>query len=130
MSFFAFNKRRRLGRRGVTALEFAFCGPIFIMMMVGAMDLARFWFTTQSLRNAVAEASRKAMVDDTLTGCNPTKLASSRPGLRDTLDLCITRGTVSGMSQLVVTGSTDFRFAMPYFGSRNRSLREVTELRF
>lgn len=130
MSSSAFNRLRSLGRRGVTALEFALCGPIFIMMMVGALDLSRYWFTAQSLRNAVAEASRKAMVDSTLTGCNPASLAGSRPGLGNRLQLCITRGTVSGMSQLTVTGSTDFRFAIPYFGARDRSLREVTELRF
>lgn len=120
-------------RRGATALEFALVGSAFVMLLLGAADLARYWFSVQALHHAVAEASRLALVDASVTGCNPARLAgvTQHPGLRgSTLRLCITRGMAGGIGSLTVTASAPFRFAYAGFGARDLTLNETATLRF
>src|SRR4051812_1802227 len=56
--------RRRLihDRRGVTAVEFGFVAFIFFVLLLGTVDLGRYQFTQQSLRDIVAEAARAGLI--------------------------------------------------------------------
>ena len=51
----------RRDRRGVTALEFAFVGGAFIMLMLGVIECGRYYFTVQSVRLLTGEVARKAI---------------------------------------------------------------------
>ena len=49
-------------RRGSVAVEFAFVGVIFVTLLLGAVDLARYQIVRQSLRSMAQEAARQAMI--------------------------------------------------------------------
>jgi Flp pilus assembly protein TadG len=49
-------------KRGVTAVEFAFVGMIFIMLMLGTVEISRYYVTAQSLRTLTAEAARAGLL--------------------------------------------------------------------
>jgi len=67
---------RRLARdrRGATALEFAVIGTIFITLLLGVIELGRYYFTVQSLRTVAAEAARAYLIRSNLDLiANPTR---------------------------------------------------------
>lgn len=48
---------------GQTLVEFAFILPIFILMLMGVLDLGRAVYASHTLNNAAREAARQAIVD-------------------------------------------------------------------
>lgn len=58
-------RRLRRDRRGVSTLEFAIVALLLFTLILGAIDLARFWFTTQAVRWYAAELVRVVQVCDT-----------------------------------------------------------------
>ncbi len=54
-------------RDGSVALEFAFVGLIFITLLIGAVDLARYQIVRQSLRSVVEDAARSALITSSST---------------------------------------------------------------
>ena len=60
----------RRDRRGVTAVEFAFVGGAFIMLMLGVIECGRYYITVQSVRLITGEAARKAItqLNSTIVG--------------------------------------------------------------
>ncbi|HET6381279.1 MAG TPA: TadE family protein [candidate division Zixibacteria bacterium] len=57
--------RRRGGRRGQTLVEFALILPIFVLLLMGILDLGRAVYYSSTLSNAAREAARRAIVDQT-----------------------------------------------------------------
>jgi Flp pilus assembly protein TadG len=55
--------------RGTVALEFALIGPPLFLLMMGIMDLGRYYFTAESLRNLVATAARAEIIATQPEGC-------------------------------------------------------------
>lgn len=49
-------------RKGVTALEFALIAPVFFALLLGTMELARYWYTAEAVRSYTAELLRAAIV--------------------------------------------------------------------
>lgn len=45
-------------RRGGAAIEFAFVGPVFITLMLGALELGRMYYVRQSMEYATEQAAR------------------------------------------------------------------------
>ena len=60
---FARNNRRR----GQTLVEFALILPIFLLMMLGILDLGRAVYAYHTINNAAREAVRVAIVDQNTT---------------------------------------------------------------
>jgi hypothetical protein len=65
---------RHPGRRGQSLVEFAIILPILLLLVAGAVDLGRAYFTTISLENAVKEGAFYGARDpecgtDATTGC-------------------------------------------------------------
>lgn len=60
----ASSKRRRwrLDQSGATALEFGLVGPVFLMLLLGTIELARYSFIKEGLRTLTAEAARKILI--------------------------------------------------------------------
>jgi len=58
----------RLGRAGVTTLEFGVVALLFLTMLIGCMDLGRYYVIEHSLRTVVAEAARAAQANSSLSG--------------------------------------------------------------
>jgi Flp pilus assembly protein TadG len=64
-------------RKGVTALEFAIVGPIFLMLLLFAMDLARYWYVAEAVRTYAAEVLRAAVV---VAGADNPPVVNTCPG--------------------------------------------------
>ena len=95
-------------RKGTTSLEFAIIGSLFFMMLIGTIEVARLYFTQQSLREITAAAARQAMIDSSLSGCTrpATAVAAMTPVLRPALlNLCVTRTTSAGLTTLTINAT-------------------------
>jgi Flp pilus assembly protein TadG len=59
--------RRRRGKahRGQTLVEFALILPVFLLVLMGILDLGRAVYYSSTLNNAAREAARQAIVDQT-----------------------------------------------------------------
>jgi Flp pilus assembly protein TadG len=53
---------------GTTALEFAFVAPVFLLLLLGAVELGRALKMRSGLQYAVQQAARCAVVNTTLCG--------------------------------------------------------------
>jgi len=54
-------KRRKSGRSGVAAVEFAVCLPVIILLVFGSIEASSFIFLKQSLNVAAYEGIREAI---------------------------------------------------------------------
>ncbi len=57
--------RRARDRRGQTLVEFALILPIFLLVLMGILDLGRAVYYSSTLSNAAREAARQGIVDQT-----------------------------------------------------------------
>ena len=119
-------------RRGVTAVEFGLVGFIFFTLLLGTVELGRYQFTVQSLREFSAAAARVAMINANqlaaqqggngasamsdsaikaavLTPTNPTPLLT--PGSL-TLTSTVTT-SAGGVTTVTINVSYPFRFVAP-----------------
>lgn len=72
-----------LDTAGSTAVEFAFVGPLLLLMMFGVIEFGRALWTENALQYAVAEAARCMTVNTNLCG-SPSQtqaFAATRSGL-------------------------------------------------
>lgn len=60
--------RVRLGQRGAVAVEYAILLPVFLLFMLGAMDMGRLLWTQVTLDRFVQQAARCAVVTPTTCG--------------------------------------------------------------
>jgi Flp pilus assembly protein TadG len=60
-------RRNRTPSRGQTLVEFALILPVFILVLMGILDLGRAVYYSATLSNAAREAAREGIVDQT---CN------------------------------------------------------------
>jgi len=58
-------KRHRSERRGQTLVEFALILPVFVLILVGIVDLGRAVYAYHTINNAAREGARQAIVDQT-----------------------------------------------------------------
>lgn len=127
------SRRRRLGRRGTAALEFALVGSAFCLLMIAIMDLGRFYATLHSLRTVTGKAARAALVDPLLSGCSAPALlvASGVPFLQPSLlTLCVTQANASGVTRITVTASYPFSFILPNWVASGGTLTDSIALSY
>jgi hypothetical protein len=65
---------------GATAVEFAIVGPIFLIMLIGIVQLSIAYFHGSSVQWAVDRAMRVAMVDADITSAEVEALISESLG--------------------------------------------------
>ncbi|MGB6041722.1 MAG: TadE family protein, partial [Pirellulales bacterium] len=53
----------RKKRRGVAAVEFALVAPLFVLMVMGMIEVGRAIMVQQVLTNASREGARRAVLD-------------------------------------------------------------------
>jgi Flp pilus assembly protein TadG len=140
-------------RRGATALEFAFVGSAFVMLMLGVVELGRYYFTVQSVRLLAGEAARKAItqLNGTLVGggaCSTAavtgtngvtlvnNLLSVTPLLRQanwTSDPVVTAtcpGAAGTTGTVSVSLSYRFNFIVSFLPAGNLAITDSTRLNF
>ena len=107
-------------RRGVTALEFGIVGPIFLVLLIGSIEVGRFIATYVSVAVVVHEAKRAALIDTTLQGSGSIAAPFARRApLVDPqrLDLRIERaaatGPLTGLTEVTVAADYSFQSFLP-----------------
>ncbi len=127
--------RAARSRRGSVALETGIVGTLFCMLLLGGIEVGRYFYTYQAVRTVVAEAARFGQVNTTITGCaTGTNIASSvrnRTAL-DTagLTVCYTRNTVNSVTTVNINASYGFNFVVPFLGNTSRTLSETTSITY
>jgi len=102
-------------------MEFALVSTAFVMMLLGTIDLGRYYFTTEAVRTVTAQAARDALISYRSNGLCPdegvieTGALARSPFLgANLLDLRVSCPT--GSPQVLnVTATYTFRFSVPWF---------------
>ncbi len=134
MSRASSSRRAWLGRRGATSLEFAIISVAFLTLLVGSMDLGRYYLVEHSLRSVVSEAVRAALADSTLSGCSApwAKVGAITPLLDSNLiTLCVTQNANTyGVITVTVNVSYTFSAISPMLASLNGTITEATAVSY
>lgn len=136
-------RRFALGERGVTSLEFAFVGGLFVMMLVGTMEMCRYMFTLHSVRDATAEAVNMVIrqanrnvgagsapctnLSGPLTGVTDPGQFLKAASLTVTMSNCVRN---VGVYTVDIVVTYPFTFVVPYFGAPDRPITEVAQAPF
>lgn len=115
--FKSFIKGRR-GERGVTAVEFALVAPVFLMFVLGVIDIGRLFWAKNLLQYGVGEAARYVMVNPTTTKAiletyAGDKVSDLLSGITFTADVADT-DVVNDVTYRTVSGSYTFTYLMPF----------------
>jgi hypothetical protein len=120
--------------RGATALEFGVVLIPLTMLLFGAMDLARYWYSVEALRAYAADAARAAVVhvsgdpNGHCPGAVPIS-APPAPGLQagdlTPAQAVCTRNAATGVATVSVSASYRFRFAMGMLGVGAQTISET-----
>lgn len=110
--------RARLGSRGVVAVEYAILLPVFLLFVLGIMDMGRLLWTQVTLDRFVQQAARCAVITPSTCGTAAqiqtfavtTNYGMSFSDAAFTLASPTTCGTVAGK---LVTVSKPFQFSAP-----------------
>jgi Flp pilus assembly protein TadG len=102
-----FQRKPRLCRKGVAAVEFALVAPIFFLLVFGLIEFGRIMMVQQSLTNAAREGNRVAILPTTKNGADVE--AAMRDYLQSVMANANTdevRVSVPGNLDTVASGAT------------------------
>lgn len=119
-------------RRGAVAVEAAIIGSLFCMLLFGAIEFARYYYTLQAVRTVVAEAARQAQINTSLDGCATGDSINSNVVARTVLNtaglqVCFSRNTVNSVTTVNVNASYNFSFIAPFISNTVYNLNETTQ---
>jgi Flp pilus assembly protein TadG len=137
-------RRWRADRRGVAALEFGIIGAVFFTLMLGVVEISRYFATQQALHNLMGEALRQWQVAiGNTTGVNsanigticnslPTPSLSTVPVLQ-TANVTFTGrqcGVGNGIITVQVTINYPYSFHAPLLPIAPTTLSETSQISF
>lgn len=139
-------RRLALDRAGASALEMALVLPAFLTMMIGVLEIGRYFFTLESLRSVTAEAARLSMIDPTqkssgvvmsgnsITSCTASNSLSTAAAAKTpfiypaNLTLCISYTNASDQITIRVSTQYPFTTLLPILSVMNTTLTDNTAL--
>lgn len=102
-------------RDGAAAVEFALVLPLFLVLVLGAMDLGRIFFTLNALGAAAQQAGRYAMINPRTVSCD-ARIADFARDVAASMSLGSASAEVATRSETVsgaVVTMTDITLSMP-----------------
>jgi Flp pilus assembly protein TadG len=72
------NARFRHDRKGVAAIEFAFLGPVLFILILGVVDLGRYFWIGSEVDHAIEAVLRDAAVKKNMSESDITSLLKAR----------------------------------------------------
>ena len=135
MKFCSHRSLRERASFGGVAVEFAFAFPVLLSMLYGIFEFGRAVWTQNTLEYAVQEATRFAIVDETVTSTAIADVAKSRAaGLNISdppLNLAVTFDPSSGAPDFVtVTASYAYTPAVSLVGFGAMTLTTKSRMAF
>lgn len=101
VSFMALLRRLRGDSSGVTLVEFAFVGPVLVLMIMGLFDIAHTQYTSSVLHGAMQKAARDLTLEN----------AQSRQGSIDTLVTNQVRSVMPNNATVTLEKQSHFDFS-------------------
>ena len=137
----ASNRRPRpLGSNGVTSLEFAIIAMTFMTLVIGCMDLGRYYIIEHSLRAFTSEAARAALVNPLLSASG---LMNSQTGISSltnivpfldpsllTLSIAQNSFTTSSPITITVTATYQFTAFSPIWAALTGTITDTTQITY
>jgi Flp pilus assembly protein TadG len=132
----------RLGQSGATAVEFAVVALLLVIVLIGTMDLGRYYLIEHSLRALAAEAARaqvnpalysNASVNISENGPINDSFVTMTPFINDsnlTVSVQTNNAGVIGPYQITATASYTFTAISPVWSSLNGTITETTMLQY
>ena len=111
------------GTRGATAVEFALVAPIFLMFVLGIIDLGRLFFVKNLMQYATEQTARYAMVNPTATVADletyaEDEIAALFSGITFTADT----ETIDAVQFRTITATYTFSYMMPLIALEDAQL--------
>jgi Flp pilus assembly protein TadG len=108
----------RFGERGAAAVEFALVAPVFLMFVLGIMDVSRLFFIKNLMEYGVEQAARYVMVNPDVTQSALETYADSQvsglfTGITFTAD-APGDDVVDDVHYRTITASYSFSYMMPF----------------
>ncbi len=97
-------------KSGLAAVEMALLLPIFLILMVGVMDMARLFWTKHVVRDAAFEGARMAILEETTTNQIEQIIAKELEAGGVTLQSSVYIGQREPSQPVDVTVSVPFEF--------------------
>lgn len=125
------NRRRGCSRAGTTSLEFALILTAFLWLVLGTIDIARYFFMVQGVLGVMSEAGRVSLMDPDWGPCGTDtwdNIGSVAPLLNPAqVYLCVTQGYVgSGPTTVSVTVTYPFTPFTPGLSALTGTISEST----
>ena len=100
-------------------------GATLLIVIFATIDLSRFMATRTSLRAAVSDLSRIALVNRALTSADAKTTAMARAPLLQSarLSMTVTHNPTAATPSVQVAATYTFDFVIPVFGAARRTLR-------
>ncbi|HEY9163605.1 MAG TPA: TadE/TadG family type IV pilus assembly protein [Magnetovibrio sp.] len=107
----------RRGERGATAVEFALVAPVFLLFVLGIIDLGRLFYVKNIMQYAVEQTARYAMVHPTASQVSLETYAENQAeslfsGITFIADAPGT-DVVGGVNYRSITATYTFSYMMP-----------------
>lgn len=128
-------------RRGVAAVEFAFCVPLLLLLLVGIWELGRIINVQITLNNAARDGARLGAQANIITASGEytrIKFSTGTPNINGAIRAYLQGAGISNLNGLVIEfqfvetvaggGETSSTTADPYTGAKNQRFRVKVSL--
>ena len=123
--------RRRRWRAGTTSLEFGAVVLLFMLVVIGCMDLGRYYIVAHSMRTLVSECVRAVLAKTTLTDCSSVyAMVPMIDTTAVTKDEFVRPGATVGISTIRVTLSYQFTAISPIWTSLSGRISETATVSY
>lgn len=128
------SKRSPVGRRGATAVEMAVVAAAFLLMTLGGLEISRYFFVSESLKDFAGEVARAAVLNpDQDFGSKKAALLANHQILKPrdlTLNVAVTRRAAPALTTVRVQAVYSYRFSTPALSNLVNSVRADVSLNF
>jgi Flp pilus assembly protein TadG len=135
MSRSGINERRLLDNRGTTAVEMAIVANALLLLLLGTLEIGRYFFVSESLRHLVGELARAAIVNPDADWSVQKNTFIARAGILKpedfaTLDIDIARAAAPALTTVTVTANYRYSFILPALSGLVDSINTGVTFRF
>lgn len=97
--------------QGSTAIEFAICGPILLLFVIGVFEFGRFYLIRNDMRFAVGETGRYAMLNPAMSNATLEDYAEEQLFTSpESVTIAVTDEAINGRNYTTITMGYVFTF--------------------
>ena len=135
MSRSATNERRFLDRRGTTAVEMAIVANVLLLLLLGCLEIGRYFFVSESLKHLVGELARAAVVNPDADWSAQKNLFIARAAILkpedfSTLQVDVARAAAPALTTVTVKAAYRHKFTLPVLTGLVNTINTGVTLRF